>query len=192
MQDYGEIFERYIDAPSGPNSLTTPENKMFSPSKFSLAILAFTLISQVLGLSLEPKIRSRHYTEKRDGVVHTIFEDDATGGTVDFVTNSGICETTPGVNQYSGYFSVGSMFSFCYLKTMAYKFRESKYVVLVFRSSPQCALSTPCFVGKWRTWLLIHDWVIPGKMKTVIGNSKLTTFRKMVPANSTIMPQLPL
>jgi len=83
---------------------------MLSPSKFSLAILAFNLTSQVLGLSLEPVIQNRHYTEKRDGIVHTIFEDDATGGTMDFVTNSGICETTPGVNQYSGYFSVGSMY----------------------------------------------------------------------------------
>jgi carboxypeptidase D len=116
MQEYGEIFERYIGASSGRISLATPKDKMFSPSKFSLATLAFALISQVLGLSLEPKIRTRHYTEKRDGVVHTIFEDDATGGTMDFVTNSGICETTPGVNQYSGYFSVGSMASFHYME----------------------------------------------------------------------------
>lgn len=27
-------------------------------------------------------------------------------GNTSFVKNSGICETTPGVNQYSGYFSV--------------------------------------------------------------------------------------
>ena len=49
----------------------------------------------------------RSYVE-RDGVKRTIFEHEATGATIDFVTNSGICETTPGVNQYSGYLSVGS------------------------------------------------------------------------------------
>lgn len=46
----------------------------------------------------------------RDGVERTIFEHEASGATIDFVTNSGICETTPGVNQYSGYVSVGSKF----------------------------------------------------------------------------------
>ncbi|KAI9825992.1 MAG: hypothetical protein M1819_007447 [Sarea resinae] len=45
---------------------------------------------------------------ERDGINHTIFEHAATGAKLDYVTNSGICETTAGVNQYSGYLSVGS------------------------------------------------------------------------------------
>lgn len=45
---------------------------------------------------------------ERDGVNYTVFEHAATGAKLEFVTNSGICETTPGVNQYSGYLSVGS------------------------------------------------------------------------------------
>jgi hypothetical protein len=44
---------------------------------------------------------------QRQGDKHTIVKHNATGSEFDFVTNSGICETTPGVNQYSGYFSVG-------------------------------------------------------------------------------------
>lgn len=44
---------------------------------------------------------------ERDGVNYNVFEDTATGARIEFVTNSGICETTPGVNQYSGYLSVG-------------------------------------------------------------------------------------
>lgn len=36
-----------------------------------------------------------------------IFRHAATDSTLEYVTNSGICETTPGVNQYSGYLSVG-------------------------------------------------------------------------------------
>lgn len=45
---------------------------------------------------------------ERDGVVYQVFEHAATGAKIEFVNNSGICETTPGVNQYSGYLSVGS------------------------------------------------------------------------------------
>ena len=45
---------------------------------------------------------------KRAGTNYTVFEHGATGAKMEFVTNSGICETTPGVNQYSGYLSVGN------------------------------------------------------------------------------------
>ena len=44
---------------------------------------------------------------QRAGVVYSVFEHGATGAKIEFVKNSGICETTPGVNQYSGYLSVG-------------------------------------------------------------------------------------
>lgn len=44
--------------------------------------------------------------EERSGRNVTVLEHAATGMTLDFVTNSGICETTPGVNQYSGYISL--------------------------------------------------------------------------------------
>lgn len=36
----------------------------------------------------------------------TVLEHAATGVKLEFVTNSGICETTHGVNQYSGYISL--------------------------------------------------------------------------------------
>ena len=45
---------------------------------------------------------------ERDGTNYTVFEHAATGAKLEFVKNSGICETTPGVNQYSGYLSVGT------------------------------------------------------------------------------------
>ncbi|KAL8939637.1 MAG: hypothetical protein Q9216_003245 [Gyalolechia sp. 2 TL-2023] len=52
---------------------------------------------------------------ERDGTNFTVFEHAATGARLEFVKNSGICETTPGVNQYSGYLSVGTnMNSFSY------------------------------------------------------------------------------
>lgn len=49
----------------------------------------------------------KRYYEMRDGKNHTVFEHAATGAKMSFVTNSGICETTPGVNTYSGYLNVG-------------------------------------------------------------------------------------
>lgn len=59
---------------------------------------------------LAPELRGKRSFVKRDGVKRTVFEHEATGATLNFITNSGICETTPGVNQYSGYFSVGSVY----------------------------------------------------------------------------------
>jgi hypothetical protein len=54
-----------------------------------------------------PILKDKRSTVEEDGVKYTVFEHAATKSVVKFVTNSGICETTPGVNQYSGYFSVG-------------------------------------------------------------------------------------
>ena len=48
---------------------------------------------------------------ERDGTNFTVFEHAATRAKIEFVTNSGICETTPGVNQYSGYLTVGTNMS---------------------------------------------------------------------------------
>ena len=53
---------------------------------------------------------------ERDGVKYTRFEHAATGAKMDFVTNSGICETTPGVNTYSGYLSVGTNMNMWYVR----------------------------------------------------------------------------
>jgi hypothetical protein len=43
-----------------------------------------------------------------NGIKYKVFEHAATGSKTKIVSNSGICETTPGVNQHSGYFSVGT------------------------------------------------------------------------------------
>jgi carboxypeptidase D len=46
-------------------------------------------------------------TEQHGDVVYNVYHHPATRSKLSFVKNSGICETTPGVNQYSGYLSVG-------------------------------------------------------------------------------------
>ena len=66
------------------------------------------LSSLVAALPTEASRKDKRSFEERDGVKHTVFEHADTGVKIDFVTNSGICETTKGVNQYSGYFSVGT------------------------------------------------------------------------------------
>jgi hypothetical protein len=52
-------------------------------------------------------LADRRSFELRDGVNYTVFGHAATRAKISLVNNSGICETTPGVNQYSGYVTVG-------------------------------------------------------------------------------------
>ncbi|PYH92089.1 putative carboxypeptidase S1 [Aspergillus ellipticus CBS 707.79] len=46
-------------------------------------------------------------TVVKRGITYSVFNHAATNASLEIVKNSGICETTPGVNQYSGYLSVG-------------------------------------------------------------------------------------
>ena len=50
---------------------------------------------------------NRLSSTSRDGIDYTVFEHGATGARIEFTKNSGICETTPNITQYSGYLSVG-------------------------------------------------------------------------------------
>jgi hypothetical protein len=61
-----------------------------------------TLASTSLAIAL-PVPTDRRSFEPRDGENYTVFEHAATRAMMSFVTNSGNYETTPGVNQYSGY-----------------------------------------------------------------------------------------
>lgn len=69
-----------------------------------LLLATFALTSPLPDSTLKDK---RSFVE-RDGTNYTIFEHAATGAKIEFVKNSGICETTSGVNQYSGYLTVGT------------------------------------------------------------------------------------
>ncbi|KAL9056298.1 MAG: hypothetical protein Q9162_002989, partial [Coniocarpon cinnabarinum] len=67
----------------------------------ALALASYTLAAPTSSNGIDRTIF------ERDGAQVNVFEDAAIGGRMEFVNNSGICETTPGVNQYSGYFSIG-------------------------------------------------------------------------------------
>lgn len=70
-----------------------------------LALSSFALASP---LPSDSEAKDKRSFVERDGTNYTVFEHAATGAKIEFVTNSGICETTKGVNQYSGYLSVGT------------------------------------------------------------------------------------
>ncbi|KAK3936920.1 Alpha/Beta hydrolase protein [Diplogelasinospora grovesii] len=61
-----------------------------------------------LGAALPNGAKDKRYTLVSDNTTYTVFEHAATAAKISYVTNSGICETTPGVNQYSGYLTVGN------------------------------------------------------------------------------------
>jgi len=53
-------------------------------------------------------LNDRRYVLETGGIAYTVFEHDTTATKLSYVKNSGICETTQGVNQYSGYLSAGT------------------------------------------------------------------------------------
>ncbi|KAI1375461.1 putative carboxypeptidase S1 [Hypoxylon crocopeplum] len=71
-----------------------------------LTVGAFLTASTIAGPA-SPRVVNKRYVEERNGVHYNVFEHIATKSKMSFVKNSGICETTPGVNQYSGYITVG-------------------------------------------------------------------------------------
>ena len=84
---------------------------------FSFVTMRFTtLLTSAIsfGVALAaPAQLDKRYMQEENGVNYHVFEHAATGAKIRYVKNSGICETTPGVNQYSGYLSVGSNQNMC-------------------------------------------------------------------------------
>lgn len=77
----------------------------------SMRLLAgLSAVAALLGsVQALPKARSASTLSSivENGIEYSVFNHGATGAKLQFVNNSGICETTEGVNQYSGYISVG-------------------------------------------------------------------------------------
>ena len=77
-------------------------------TKVISAVLALSPLALASPLPTDSEAKDKRSFVERDGTNYTVFEHAATGAKIEFVTNSGICETTPGVNQYSGYLTVGT------------------------------------------------------------------------------------
>jgi hypothetical protein len=76
----------------------------------TVAVASFAMALESQPLAQEDAaqgIQANPFRVERDGVNRVVFNHAETGARLDFVKNSGICETTPGVDQYSGYLSVG-------------------------------------------------------------------------------------
>lgn len=85
---------------------------MMGVSLQSLAVLGLAGLAAAVAV---PKTRNyavdRSYSEMSDlGTNYKVFEHAATNSRTRFVTDSKICETTPNVKQYSGYFDVGTSY----------------------------------------------------------------------------------
>lgn len=67
----------------------------------------FIAALQFVGLSTAAVAQGgKRYTQSHNGVTYNVAEHAATGSKLRYVKNSGICERTEGVNQYSGYADV--------------------------------------------------------------------------------------
>jgi len=77
-----------------------------------MRIFALPLLCGVLATlnlcSAAPADGNKAYKVRRGATEYHVFEHRATGATLEIVEDSGVCETTPGVKQYSGYLSVGT------------------------------------------------------------------------------------
>ncbi len=73
---------------------------------FGISII-LTLVSATVAIASRDHVDKRSF-QVRDDANRIAFRDDATGATLSYVTNCDICENTPGVNQYSGYVTIGN------------------------------------------------------------------------------------
>ncbi|KAF1989946.1 putative carboxypeptidase S1 [Aulographum hederae CBS 113979] len=101
-----------------------------------LATLATATISYA---APSPATGNLHSFVERDGVKFNIFKHAATGAQLEYVNNSGICETTPGVNQYSGYLSVGTNMNMWFWFFEARKDPENAPISAWLNGGPGCS-----------------------------------------------------
>jgi hypothetical protein len=109
-----------------------------------------------LGAALPNGAKDKRYTLVSDNTTYTVFEHAATAAKISYVTNSGICETTPGVNQYSGYLTVGEWTCHGWdIRSESYSDvdrhrQQHEHVVLVLRVEEQPCHSTSRHVAQRR------------------------------------------
>jgi carboxypeptidase C (cathepsin A) len=82
---------------------------------------------------------SKRTVFKRDGATVTIFEHAETASKMEYVTNSGLCETAPGVKQHSGYLSVGDNMNMWFWFFEARKNASTAPLAAWFNGGPGCS-----------------------------------------------------
>lgn len=74
----------------------------------SLRVLAVLGLASLAAAAPSASTVNKRYLEERNGVTYNVFKRAGETSSLSYVKNSGICETTPGVDQYSGYLDVGT------------------------------------------------------------------------------------
>ncbi|KAK3061150.1 hypothetical protein LTS18_006903, partial [Coniosporium uncinatum] len=105
---------------------------------FGLSSLCALLASAGVCLAA-PADGNKRYMVKRGATEYKVLEHRATGAKLEIVENSGVCETTPGVKQYSGYLSVGSDMSMWFWFFEARNSPETAPVAAWFNGGPGCS-----------------------------------------------------
>lgn len=73
------------------------------------------------------------------GITYNVYEHAATNSTIEYVEDSGICETTPGVKTYSGYLSVGTNMSMWFWFFEARNNASAAPLALWLNGGPGCS-----------------------------------------------------
>ncbi|KAL1849935.1 hypothetical protein Daus18300_013069 [Diaporthe australafricana] len=79
------------------------------------------------------------FKRETNGITYNVYEHEATNTTLEIVENSGICETTPGVNTYSGYLSVGTNMSMWFWFFEARSNASTAPLALWLNGGPGCS-----------------------------------------------------
>ncbi|PKY07660.1 putative carboxypeptidase S1 [Aspergillus campestris IBT 28561] len=105
-------------------------------------LAGLSAVAALLGsVQASPKARSASTVSSivENGIEYTVFNHGATGAKLQFVNNSGICETTKGVNQYSGYISVGEKMNMWFWFFEARKDPKTAPLSAWFNGGPGCS-----------------------------------------------------
>ncbi|KAF2272698.1 putative carboxypeptidase S1 [Westerdykella ornata] len=103
------------------------------------SFLTIVALATVSATAIPGEIHDKRSIVKRAGVVYNVFEHAATGARIEFVTNSGICEMTPGVKQHSGYLSVGDNMNMWFWFFEARQSPSTAPLVAWFNGGPGCS-----------------------------------------------------
>ena len=123
----------------------------FNPLVLAQVVGLFGLVAAAFFEKKQPPGSTARVIQ-RNGATVTIFEHADTGSILEYVTNSGLCEMTKGVNQVSGYLSVGPDMNMWFWFFEARENPEKAPLAAWFNGGPGCSsmigLFQVCFVPR--------------------------------------------